>query len=61
MVYVAGHGRESLSGSLSVSFMEQVVGMVCLGRLGRNMGDGWYVLYLVCVYGSVVCRAAGRN
>jgi len=40
VVYEVGRGRESMSGSLSVSSMEQVVGMFCLGRRGGEMGDG---------------------
>ena len=40
VVYGVDRGRESLSGSLSVSSMWQVVGMFCLGRRGREVGDG---------------------
>ncbi len=52
MVYEVGRGRESLSGSLSMRFMEQVVGMFCLGRLGGEMGDCGSVLYLVLRIGE---------
>jgi hypothetical protein len=46
-VYEVGRGRKSLSGSLSVSSMEQVVDIFCLGRRGGDMWDGGSVLYLV--------------
>jgi hypothetical protein len=46
MVYAVGRGRKSMSGSLSVSSMEQAVGMFCLGRRGGETGDGGSVLYL---------------
>ena len=52
VVYEVGRGRESLSGSLSVSFTEQVLGMFCLGRRGGEMGDGGSVLYLVLRIGE---------
>ena len=52
MVYEVGRGRESLSRSLSVSSMEQVVGMFCLGRRGGDMGDGGFVLYLLLRIGE---------
>ena len=47
MVYEVGRGRESLFGSLSVSYMEQIMGMVCLGRRGGKKRDGEFVLYIV--------------
>ena len=47
MLYEIGRGRESLSRSLLVSYMEQVVGIFCLGRHGGEMGDGGSVLYLL--------------
>ncbi len=55
VVYEIGPRREFLSGSLSVSSMEQIVGMFCLGRRG---GMGILVLFYVhfCVLGSRVCR-----
>jgi hypothetical protein len=46
VVYEAGRGRESLFGSLSVRYVEQVVGMFCLGMRGGEMGDGGSILYL---------------
>ena len=52
MVYGVGRGRESLSRSLSVSSMVQVVGMFCLGRRVGEMGDGGSVLYLVLRIGE---------
>ena len=33
-------GKESLSGSLSMSSMEHVVGMFCLDRRGCETGEG---------------------
>ena len=45
-VYEADPGKDSLSGSLSVSSMEQVLGSVCLRRRGWEMGDD----------GSVLCQ-----
>ena len=58
MVYKVCRGRESLSGSLSVSSLEQVVGMVFLGWRGGEMGVGGYVFYLVLRIGEhgVSCR-----
>ena len=47
MVYEVGRGRKSLSGSLTVSSIEQVLGMFCLGRRGGDMGGGGCLLYLV--------------
>ena len=47
MVYEAGRGKDALRGSLSVSSMEQVVGMFFVGRRGGEMGDGGSVLYRV--------------
>ena len=41
VVYEVGNGKESLAGSLSTSSMEQVVGMLCLGRRGGELG-GWF-------------------
>jgi hypothetical protein len=52
VVYEVGRGRKSVSGSLSVSYMEQVVGLFCLGRRGGEMGDGGYVLYLALRIGE---------
>ena len=40
VVYEVGRGRDSLFGSLSVSPMEQVVGMFYMGMRGGEMGDG---------------------
>ena len=59
VAYEAGRGRESLSGSLSVSSMWQVMGMFCLGRRGGEMGDGGSVLYLVLRMGD--CGVLGRS
>ncbi len=36
-MFADGPGRESLSGSLLVSSMEQVVGMFCMGRRGGQL------------------------
>ena len=52
MVYEVGRGRESPFGSLSVSSMEQVVGMFCLGRRGGEMGDGGSAVHLVLRIGE---------
>ena len=52
MVYEVGRGKESLSVSLSVSSMEQVVGMFCLRMRGGEMGDGGFVMYLVLRIGE---------
>jgi hypothetical protein len=52
MVYEIVRGWETMFGSLSMSSMEQVVGMFCLGRRGGDMGDGGYVLYLVLHIGE---------
>ena len=59
MVCGVGRGRESLSGSLSVSSMWQIVGMFCLGRRGGEMGDGGYVLYITLRMGD--CGVSGRS
>ena len=59
MVYGDGRGRESLSGSLSVSSMEQVVGMFCLGRRGGEMMDGGCIMYLVLRICE--CNVSGRS
>ena len=59
VVYGAGRGMESLSGSILVSSMWQVVGMFCLGRRGGEMGDGGCVLYLVLRRGD--CDVSGRS
>jgi len=42
-VYDDKFGNESMDGSLSVSSMEQVVGVRCLGNRGGEMGDGGFV------------------
>ena len=47
VVYEVGRGRESMAGSLSVSSMEQVVGMLCLGSRVGEMGDGGSILSMV--------------
>ena len=52
MVYEVGPGKESLCWSLSVSSMEQVVGMVCMGRRGVEMGDGGSVMCLTLRIGE---------
>ena len=52
VAYEVGRGMESLSGSLSVSSMWQVVGMFCLGKRGGEMGDGGSVLYLALPMGD---------
>ena len=59
MVYEVGRGRESLSGSLSVSSMWQIVGMSCLGRHGGEMGVGGSVLYIVLRMGD--CGVWGKS
>ena len=53
--YEVSGGRESLSGSLSVSYMVQTVGMFFRGRRGGEMGDGGSVLHLVFAYRGVRC------
>ena len=53
MAYEVVRGRESLSGSLSVSSIWQVVGMFCLGRRGGEMGVCGSVLCLVFEYGGL--------
>ena len=57
--YEVGRGRKSLSGSLSVSSIWQVVGMFCLGRSGGERGVGGSVLYLVLRIGD--CGVLGRS
>ncbi len=47
VVYEVSRGRESMSGSFLVSYMEQVVGMFSLGRRGEEMGDGGSIMYIV--------------
>ncbi len=40
VTYADGLGKESLSRSLTMSSMEHVVGIVCLGRRGGEIGNG---------------------
>ena len=58
VVYEDGCGKDSMSGSFSVSYMEQVVGMICPGRRGGEMRDGGYTLCLILRIGEYgrVCR-----
>ena len=44
MVYDVGLGKESRYGSLLLSYMEQVMGVCCMGRRGGETGDGGCVL-----------------
>ena len=46
LVYEVDPEKKSMFGSLSVSCMEQVVGMFCMERRGGEMGDGGTVLCL---------------
>ena len=52
MLYEVGCGRDTLSGSLSVSSMEQAVYMFCLERRGGEMGGCGSVMYLVLRIGE---------
>jgi hypothetical protein len=40
VVYDVGFGKESLSGSISMSSMNNIEGMCCLARRGGYMNDG---------------------